>query len=59
MFAFRVLEPAPQGMGAPQATESTQQSDVEALRSFSGRPGSPLVVYLRSATRVKIEIDPE
>ena len=39
-----VLEPAPQGMGAPQATESTQRNDVEAHRSLLGdpdpRPGS-------------------
>ena len=46
-------------MGAPQATESTQQDDVEALRSLPGRSRSPLVVHLMSATRAKIEICPK
>ena len=54
-----LLEPAPQGMGAPQATESTQQNGVEALRSFPGRSRPLLEVHLMSATRAKIEICPE
>ena len=43
------LEPAPQGMGAPQATESTQQDDVEGLRSLPGRSRSPLVIHIMPA----------
>ena len=31
---FILLEPAPQGMGAPQATENTQGNDAEASRSL-------------------------
>ena len=54
-----ILEPAPQGMGAPQATESTQQNGVEALRSFPERSRPLLEVHLMSATRAKIEIWPE
>ena len=51
-----ILEPAPQGMGAPQATENTQENDVEALRNLPERSRSPLVVHLMSATMAKIEI---
>ena len=58
-YSVSVLEPAPQGMGAPQATESTQQNGVEALRSFPGRSRPLLEVHLMSATRAKIEICPE
>ena len=43
-------------MGAPQATESTQDNDVEALRSLPEISRSPLVVHLMAATRAKIEI---
>ena len=46
-------------MGAPQATESTQQDDAEGPRSHPGRSRSPLVVHLMSATRAKIEICPK
>ena len=50
------LKPAPQGMGAPQAAESTQQNDVEGLRSLPRRPRSPLMIHIMSATMAKIKI---
>ena len=31
-----ILEPAPQGMGAPQATENTQGNDAETHSSLPG-----------------------
>ena len=43
-------------MGAPQATESTQQNDVEGLRSLPRRPRSPLMIHIMSATMAKIKI---
>ena len=46
-------------MGAPQATESTQQDDVEALRSLPGISRSPLVIHIMSTTSSKIRICPK
>ena len=43
----------PQGMGAPQATDSTQGNDVEAHRSLAGRSRSPPRVHLMPATRAQ------
>ena len=51
-----LLEQAPQGMGAPQATESIQENDAEALRSLPEISRSPLVVHLMSATKAKTKI---
>ena len=41
-----ILEPAPQGMGAPQATDSTHGTDVETHRSLAGRSGFLFRVHL-------------
>ena len=47
-----ILEPAPQGMGAPQATGNTQGNDVEAHRSLSEGFLSPPRIHLMPATMV-------
>ena len=43
----------PQGMGAPQATDSTQGNDVEAHRSLAGMARSPPRVHIMPATRAQ------
>ena len=50
----KVLEPAPQGMGAPQATGNTQRNDAEAPRSLHGRSRFPPMVHLMPATMVYV-----
>ena len=49
-----ILEPAPQGMGAPQATESTQGNDAETHRSLPVILSTPPRVHLMAATRVYV-----
>ena len=46
----KILEPAPQGMGAPPATGNTQGNDVEADRSFPEGSLSPPRIHLMPAT---------
>ena len=52
--SFRVLEPAPQGMGAPQAMGNTQGNDVEAHRNLPEGSLSPSRIHLMPATMMYV-----
>ena len=49
-----ILEPAPQGMGAPQATGDTQGNDADAHRCLPVCSCSPPRVHLMAATMVYV-----
>ena len=50
----KILEPAPQGMGAPPATGNTQGNAVEAHRSLPEGSLSPPRIHLMPATMVSV-----
>ena len=50
----KLLEPAPQGMGAPQATGNNLGDGAEVPRSLPGRFRFPPRVHLMAATRVYV-----
>ena len=51
-----ILEPAPQGMGAPQATENTQGNDAEAHSGLPGRSRSSPRIHILPATMVSFRL---